>query len=196
MQKVASLLESKGVEELITVDPHTTEMFREIFPRYIGGFKVRVRHYLEVLAERAGEISFNVRTGLPSEMVMHDSCVMTRGLDILAPARTIARKAGIEIIDSENSGYDTACCGGPVEYAFPEISLRISESRVQELSSHSRDVLVMCPICLINLAKHESARSIRVWDMACPHLMKMALNHIFYLLDRWLEIFDAQDLFL
>lgn len=165
IKKLGDLLKSRGVEELITVDPHTTRMFKEVFPRYIDSFQVKVRHYLEILAEKAEQMVFDKKKKLPQKLVIHDSCVMTRTLGIFEQARLIADKADITLIEPENTGCDTACCGGPVEYAFPEISRDISGRRVAELAPICRDILVMCPICLINLAKHELDESVRIWDM-------------------------------
>ncbi|MBN2032563.1 MAG: (Fe-S)-binding protein, partial [Deltaproteobacteria bacterium] len=70
-----------------------------------------------------------------------------------------------EVVEPENTGINTACCGGPVEYAYRDLSSSISFIRGGELSRFCRDVLVTCPICMINLMKHEKELGIRVWDM-------------------------------
>jgi Fe-S oxidoreductase len=51
-RRVAAVFRAHGVREAITVDPHTTTMLRSVYPSLVGGFDVRVRSYLEVLAER------------------------------------------------------------------------------------------------------------------------------------------------
>jgi len=72
---------------------------------------------------------------------------------------------GIKLFEPENSGLDTACCGGPVEYAFPDLSSQISSLRMKELKNVNSNVLVTCPICLINLCKYERKSGVKVWDM-------------------------------
>lgn len=158
-------LKEAGAHTVVTTDPHTTFILREIYPRYVPDFDLDVRHYLQILSDSP---SLSVRShplGLPDRIVFHDSCVMTRTLGIVQPARVVLNRLGIEILEPENSGINTACCGGPVEYAFADLSRSISWIRVQELASKAKDIVVACPICLINLMKHEKQLGVRVWDM-------------------------------
>jgi Fe-S oxidoreductase len=165
IDKVYKLLKGHGVEEVIAVDPHTTFMMKEIYPKYIENYDIRVKHYLEILSERTGTFGNASHKDLPKEFVMHDSCVMTRDLGIFEQARKVAAKLGMHLLEPENTKLDTACCGGPVEYAFADLSEKISGIRIQELASVCKNILVMCPICLINLSKYEQELGIKVWDM-------------------------------
>jgi Fe-S oxidoreductase len=76
--------------------------------------------------------------------------------------------------EPENCGKDTACCGGPIEFAYTELSDGISRMRAAELSQWGENVVVTCPICLINLAKHEQEFGLRVWDLG--ELLNAGLN--------------------
>ncbi len=164
LEKVAKLLEEKQVKELITVDPHTTFIFREVLPRYVGRPELKVRLYSEILAENHEKIG-GVKTGnLPQKVVIHDPCVSARELNVIEPVRTLVQHLGIELLEPENTGRNTGCCGGPVEYAFPELTSEISRLRVKELSCVCNDILVSCPICFANLSKYEAEFGIRVWD--------------------------------
>ncbi|MCF8110051.1 MAG: (Fe-S)-binding protein [Desulfobacteraceae bacterium] len=162
---VYNKLKSAGAETVVTVDPHTTFMLREVYPRIISNFNLDIRHYLELLAELQFPSPEYRPSGFPEKFVLHDSCVMTRNLGIIEAVRTVANRLNIEVIEPENTGMDTACCGGPVEYAYPDLSRSISYIRAKELAETGRDVLVLCPVCLINLMKHENELGIRVWDM-------------------------------
>lgn len=164
-REVYRTLQAAGSRTVLTVDPHTTFMLRQIYPGYITGFDLNVRHYLEVLAGARNIFAGTRPEGIPEKIALHDSCVMTRDLGIVEPARTILSRMGVEVIEPENSGLNTACCGGPVEYAYADLSRSISCIRAKELAGICRDVLVACPICLINLMKHEKELGIRVWDM-------------------------------
>lgn len=164
-RSVHQTLRLAGARTVVTTDPHTTFMLREVYPRLIPGFNLDVRHYLQVLASSTAPAAKRPAPGLPKKIVIHDSCVMTRDLDIVTPARTVLGRLGIEVAEPASSGRDTACCGGPVEYAFADLSHSISNIRARELADRGTDILVACPICLINLMKHEKALGIRVWDM-------------------------------
>ena len=49
VRRVYDLFKRRGIREVITVDPHTTFMLKEIYPAYISHYDIRVRHYLECL---------------------------------------------------------------------------------------------------------------------------------------------------
>ena len=164
-RRVYDTFQAAGSQTVVTVDPHTTFMLRQIYPRYISGYNLVVNHYLEVLARSENIFPGTRPDGIPEKIALHDSCVMTRDLGIVEPARSILSRMGVEVVEPENSGVNTACCGGPVEYAYADLSRSISCIRAKELAGVCRDVLVACPICLINLMKHEKDLGIRVWDM-------------------------------
>lgn len=165
IHRVYELFKERGIEEVITVDPHTTFMLKEIYPKYIKDYDIRVSHYLEYLQENPERLNKTACQYLPQQFVLHDSCVMTRDLGVIEEARKTAENMGIELLEPENSRLDTACCGGPVEYAFPDLSSQISSLRMKELEGVNRNVLVTCPICLINLWKYERKSDVKVWDM-------------------------------
>jgi len=164
-EKIHGLLKRHGVEEVITVDPHTTFMMREVYPRYVKHYDLRIRHYLEILREKGMAQGKRDQKGLPDRFVIHDSCVMARDLHLTQEPRELARSLEVGISEPENSGVNTACCGGPVEYAFGELSSLISATRSRELVKECRQVLVSCPFCLLNLSKHERELGMRVWDL-------------------------------
>ena len=51
-RKVYSALKKHGVKTVITIDPHTTNMLRSVYPKLIPGYDIEVKTYLEVLAEK------------------------------------------------------------------------------------------------------------------------------------------------
>jgi len=165
VEKVYRLLKDRGVERVITVDPHTTHMMKDVYPTYLRGFDIEVKHYLELLSKSPDDMPMGPRADFPESFVLHDPCVLARDLGMVEEARKVARKLGIHILEPESAGLDTACCGGPVEYAFPDLSEQISFTRAKELAAVSKQVLVLCPICLMNLRKHENHLGIRVWDL-------------------------------
>ncbi|MBW1691910.1 MAG: (Fe-S)-binding protein [Deltaproteobacteria bacterium] len=165
VKRVYRLLKEHNVEKVIGVDPHTTFMLREVYPRYIEEFTIEVKHYLEILSENVEELKDGSKISLEGEYVIHDSCYLSRELGVIEQVRRISESIGISLREPENAKLDTACCGGPIEYAFRDLTEKVSRTRIEELSAISRDVLVVCPICLINLQKYEKELGINVWDM-------------------------------
>jgi Fe-S oxidoreductase len=165
IKHVYGLLKKHHVKKVIGVDPHTVFMMREIYPKYIEGFDIEVKHYLEILSEGSEMLRKSVRKPLERNPVIHDSCYLTRELGVIEQVRTVLESLGLTVREPENNKLDTACCGGPIEYAYQDLTEKVSRARIRELSAISENVVVVCPICLINLSKYEGELGIKVWDV-------------------------------
>ncbi len=148
-RRVAEVLRRNGVRRVITVDPHTTNMLRSVYPKVVPGFDVAVTSYLEVLAERRPA----VLAKSDETVTLHDSCVYARYEGVVQQPRALLRATGRTVAEPELSGSLTFCCGGPIEMLFPGRSAEIAATRVKQLSSVSKCVVTACPLCLANLSR-------------------------------------------
>lgn len=164
-ERVYKIFKDKGVKKVICVDPHTTNMLREVFPKYLPGYGLEVAHYLEVISPESEALARAVKAAPAGDYVIHDPCVMARNLEMVSQSREVAQALGLSIIEPENAKKDTACCGGPIEYAFSDMSGMVSSIRIEELKALSANILVNCPICLLNLAKYEKTSGLKVLDL-------------------------------
>ena len=167
---VYQTLKRKRVRHIITVDPHTTNMLKSIYPKVIAGFDIQVNSYLEVLAER----KVKPVKKLGGEVTIHDSCIYARHEGIADQTRTLLRESGLRIQETERSGKVTQCCGGPLESLFPNKSTELAKKRIEQLADCAQEVVTSCPICLANLrrvaSKETSIRDISNYLVAayCP----------------------------
>lgn len=99
------------------------------------------------------------------DLVIHDSCVYTRYLDVVDQPRKLLQSACATIHLPELSGRLTHCCGGPLESLFPARSHEITVKRVEQLAECGRSAVTMCPICLACL-KREAGDKIDVKDIS------------------------------
>jgi len=166
-RRVHDVLQRRGVRHVITVDPHTLNMFRDVYPQFVNGFDIKAESYLEVLA-RCGSKAKAVAGG---KVVIHDSCVYARYEGVLEQPRTLLEGAGARVCEPDYSGKLTLCCGGPIESLFPSRSREVARERVGQLAERGGDVAVMCPICLFNLteAAEAAGADIQVRDI-CEYL--------------------------
>ncbi len=146
-ERVQALLAEHGVKKVITVDPHTTQMLRHVYPEVLDGFDVEVKSYLEVLAERMPK-AFKKLEG---KVVFHDSCVYARYEDVMEQPRKLLAETGLEVLEPELTGKSTHCCGGPIETLFPAQAHKLASNRVKQLAEVGDKSVAMCPICLVNL---------------------------------------------
>jgi len=160
-RRVSALLQKNGVRQVITVDPHTTNMFRSVYRTVLNEYRVEVKSYLELLAERDPDC---VRQ-LDLDLVIHDSCIYARYEEVVDQPRELLRKAGVRIHDPELSGRLTHCCGGPIESLFPGKAQEIANKRTEQLADCGDSVTTMCPICMANI-KRASIRGLKVRDIS------------------------------
>jgi Fe-S oxidoreductase len=160
--KVDAMLRRHGVQHLITVDPHTTNILRSVYPKIVGNGSVKVQSYLEVLAERNGAPPLR----LERSAVIHDSCVYARHEGIIDEPRKLLGEAGIIAREPEYAGTMTFCCGGPIESLFPKKARSIADTRLDQLAGNGGHVITMCPVCLVNLRDAAAGSEVRVDDIA------------------------------
>jgi len=147
-RRVHERLRGNGVKLAITIDPHTTHMLHTVYPHFLPDWDVAVRSYLEILAERNGH-----SVAAHGEVVLHDSCVLARAEDVVEEPRLLLASAGFSVLEPEQSGRSTWCCGGPVEALYPEKARAQAERRVEQLRAAGSECVTMCPLCLVNLSK-------------------------------------------
>lgn len=140
---VVDMLENAEVENVVTVDPHTTYALKVLYPRYTGK-RFKIKSYIELL-----EGKFSWESG---EIVrVHDPCYYGRYLEISDVLRNLLDDLGVIYEDVRNSKKYTACCGGPIEAVSPLISKEIAKLRLEELGRGR--VITACPICMANLRR-------------------------------------------
>jgi Fe-S oxidoreductase len=149
-RRVQATLRAHGVRQVITIDPHTTNMLRSVYPKIVDGFDVEVRTYLEVLAEKG--FGANGRGRLAGDVAVHDSCVFARYEGLVDQPRELLAAAGLTLREPEHRGRQTWCCGGPVESLYPAKAAANAARRVGELGAAASEVVTMCPMCYVNLS--------------------------------------------
>jgi len=160
-QRVFEVFRKNGVRRVITVDPHTTNILRDVYPKFIEGFDIEVQSYLEVLDEK----NLSVVQEQHKELVIHDSCVYARYEGTIEQPRRLMTNAGVTVKEPELHGRSTFCCGGPIESLFPSKAHEIAEDRISQLREKGDDIVTMCPICQVNLRKAAKG-SCRIIDIS------------------------------
>lgn len=160
-RRVRRVFEDHGVRKVITVDPHTTNMLRHVYPEILEDFDLEVQSYLEVLADADLENAEKSN----GEVMIHDSCVYARYEGVIEQPRYLLRRAGFTVKSPELSGALTHCCGGPIESLFPSRAHEIAAKRMEQLRTMGDPIAAMCPICLVNL-KQAGKNNDEVGDIA------------------------------
>lgn len=159
--KVFNTFRKHGVKKVITVDPHTTHLLRSVYPQIANNFNIKVENYLEILANK----NISPTRVVSMEVVIHDPCIYAFYEDIVEQPRALLAKAGVKILESDNSKKLTYCCGGPIESLSPTISKRIAQNRIKQLTEKGVNIITMCPFCYMSLSRVSSG-DINITDIS------------------------------
>jgi Fe-S oxidoreductase len=162
-RQVYQKLREHGVKRIVTVDPHSTHMLRSIYPKYVSGYELEVKSYLELLADNIDKLQF--KSGSAGKVVIHDPCLYARFEDVIEQPRKLLAAAGYEVVEPRRSRKLTYCCGGPIESIAPSLSEAIASKRMEELVEYADTIVTLCPICFLNLNR-VAPSGVRVKDIS------------------------------
>jgi Cysteine-rich domain len=157
-RKNYELFKSSGIRKIIGLVPGCTSALKNVYPKYVKGYDLDVRHVLEVIAERLKESGVKPRAKEKVQVVYHDPCQMSRYLQLIKEPREIIKSIeGVELIepDPEQHGKWSTCCGGGgLEATHPELSERIGMKRAEELLKTGASIILSnCPACDLQLSR-------------------------------------------
>ncbi|MFZ7104253.1 MAG: (Fe-S)-binding protein [Peptococcaceae bacterium] len=155
-EKLIQLIKGTQAREIVCLSPHSAEMFKYHYPAIDPWCrKLKVYTFSEYLYGKGERLT--IAGGLPQQKVtIHDSCRLVRELGFGAQIRVFLKNKfpDIEIIEAENSGSWTVCCGGPGKMMLPALANTIAKGRMNELEqTGAAEVLTFCPYCLAALEK-------------------------------------------
>jgi hypothetical protein len=156
-------LKSSGVKKIIGIVPYCTHALSKLFPLYVDGYDLEVRHFLEVVA---GEItSHKLRFPRKVKVTYHDPCQLVRFLKLVEePRRILKAIENITLVETDwTHGEWATCCGGGggFEAVFPELSQMLAVNRTRELVETGAEIIVTnCPGCIMQL--NDGLRQLKV----------------------------------
>jgi Fe-S oxidoreductase len=179
-RKAYDKIKAFGIKKLISVVPYCTNALSNLFPQYIDGFDLEVKHFVEVVDENLAD--FKPRFPRKVKVTYHDPCQLVRFLNIADEPRRILRSIeNIELVETEwTCGKWSTCCGGGggFEAVFPELSQVLAVNRTRELLETGAEMIVThCPGCIIQLKdglRELKVKNIEVLDLS--QVVAMALE--------------------
>lgn len=142
----------QGAGRLLTSSPHCYHTFLNEYPDLGGRFDVL--HYTQYLAGllREGKLKFGKELNI--KVTYHDPCYLGRHNGVYDDPRELLRGIpGIELVEMDDYGPDSICCGGGGGRIWQENvkGERLSDLRLDQALATGADVLaVACPYCLLN----------------------------------------------
>jgi heterodisulfide reductase subunit B len=173
-RKAYKTLKDAGVRRVIGVVPYCTHALKTLFPRFIDGYDIEVKHLLELVAEKVSLLK--LRYPRPVRVTYHDPCQMVRYMSLVEEPRRILRSIeGVSLEEPEwTRGEWATCCGGGggFETVFPELSEVLAVNRVKELLETKPDIIVThCPGCIMQLK--DGLRKLKVKNVEVLDLVEV-----------------------
>ncbi|RLI71664.1 MAG: hypothetical protein DRP02_04065 [Candidatus Gerdarchaeota archaeon] len=152
--EVVKILKKTKAKEIVTGCPTCFRMLKE---EYADEIKAEPIHFITKLYEmvKKGELKFESKE--PLKVTWHDPCHLGRFGGIIDEPREIIRSVkNVELVEMENSGLDSYCCGAGsgLLMSYPELAIEISKKRIREaLATRATILLTFCPTCEFTLEK-------------------------------------------
>jgi len=141
-----------GVRRIVVSSPHCYHTFVNEYPEFMVNFEIvhMSQYILELIA--AGRLE--LKGAYPRKVTYHDPCYLGRHNDVYdEPRDLLAKIAGLELIEMEDFGKRSLCCGGgggriwmdtPQEERFSDIRLK------QARDVEAQVLATACPYCITN----------------------------------------------
>lgn len=170
-----------GVKNIVTLSPHSYNVFKNRYPEFGGRFNVF--HYTQILRElvETGKLSAPGISELRT--TFHDPCFLRRwNREYEAPRKMLKALKGVDLVEMARNKKGALCCGGGAGNFFTDFLGGSDESpartRVREARDVKADILaVACPNCLAML---EDAVKVEGLD---DEIRVMDISEIFCQLD-------------
>ena len=144
-----------GVKSIITLSPHSYNVFKNRYPDFDGRFNVF--HYTQLLSKliKTGKLSVSKKPEM--RITFHDPCFLGRwNQEYDAPRNVLRAMKGVDLVEMERNKKGALCCGGGAGNFLTDFLGGSDESpariRAREARHVKADILaVACPNCLTML---------------------------------------------
>jgi len=173
VEKTTTTLNEWGVTHLVTIDPHSYDVFRN---HYHFSEEIIIQHYTQFLAQLLENNRLKFHSSplqSTASISYHDPCYLSRhNNELSAPRRILEAIPGVILREMEHAGVDTICCGGGGGRMWIDTDPgeRFSDLRLIEAIETKVDYLATsCPYCISCLEdslKSKGIESMQVLDIA------------------------------
>lgn len=152
MNKNLKVIEESGAETVVFTCPEGLRTFEIDYQDIAGDLDFDLMHISEFLLERADEGDLDLSAERQATVTFHDSCRLGRHLGIYDPPRELLERAGIKIIEMDNTRDKAACCGVSAFVTCSSSSYQMQLDRIKEAKRTGAETLItVCPKCRIHL---------------------------------------------
>jgi Fe-S oxidoreductase len=153
-ERNTALFQKAGVKKIITLSPHSYNVFRNEYPDSFEIF-----HYTQVLRDLIKGGRLKPASKLNTKVTYHDPCFLGRHAgEYEAPREILRAIPAVEVVEMERNRQNSFCCGGGSGNFYTDsFSGGVnspSRIRVREADKTGASILaVACPTCAVMLSE-------------------------------------------
>jgi len=153
-ERNAALFQKAGVKKIITLSPHSYNVFRNEYPDNFEIF-----HYTQVLRDLIKAGRLKPASNLNMKVTYHDPCFLGRHAgEYEAPREILRAIPGVELVEMERNRQNSFCCGGGSGNFYTDSfgggENSPSRIRAREADKTGAGILaVACPTCAVMLGE-------------------------------------------
>jgi Fe-S oxidoreductase len=151
IERNIEVLNKYRFKEILMTDPHSYRTLRNVYPALGGSFIVK--HVVQFLAERLGQLKPLLKKKLNVTVTYHDSCCLGRKtLHYDEPRALLQAIPGVKLVEMIQNRESSLCCGGGATTIYLDrfiqdrVKDRLADRRVQQAAATEAEILaVACP---------------------------------------------------
>jgi Fe-S oxidoreductase len=153
-ERNTALFQKAGVKKIITLSPHSYNVFRKEYP---GGFQVF--HHTQVLLDLIKAGRLEPASNLNATVTYHDPCFLGRHAEEYeAPRDILTSIPGLHLVEMERNRQNSFCCGGGSGNFYTDFfgGGPTSPSRIRVREAHDTGATILavaCPTCTVMLSE-------------------------------------------
>ena len=173
MQNV-TVFKTYNVKKIITICPHGYNTFKNEYSKFINGLEVY--HHSQIIEKLIKDGKIKVDKSKVT-FTYHDPCYLGRINGEYSAPRFILSKTA-NLVEMERSKSKSFCCGGGGANYWYKVNERepISQIRLKEAESKSKNIAVACPYCLGML--EDASRTLGKEDVIIKDIAEIVYSSI------------------
>lgn len=151
IERNIEILNKYQFKEIILTDPHAYRTLLNVYPALGGTFAVK--HVMQFLAERLGQLKPLFKKKLDAVVTYHDSCCLGRKTGHYDEPRALLQALpGVMLVEMVQNRESSLCCGGGASTIYLDRFIqdqakdRLADRRVLQAAATKAEILsVACP---------------------------------------------------
>jgi Fe-S oxidoreductase len=151
IERNIEILSKYQFKEIVLTDPHAYRTLLNVYPALGGRFPVK--HLIQFLAERLGQLKPLLKKKLDTVVTYHDSCCLGRKTGHYDEPRALLQAVpGVKLVEMVQNRESSLCCGGGASTIYLDrfiqdrVKDRLADRRVHQAAAAKAETLaVACP---------------------------------------------------